>query len=209
MKYHAVLFDCAGILVDSEGLASKALADQASAYGISITPEQVERQLRGLSFADCIRHLEIICGSPLPHSFRADCGEYLQYTFQRRLKPVEGAAELIRSLSVPFGVVSTDPQRTVELNLSRCGLLHHFHGRIFAADALNAQTPAPELLLHAARSLRAFPERCAIIEDSIPGMAAGVEAGMNVYALDSGLPRSKIPPGVQVVTSLRDLIPLL
>jgi HAD superfamily hydrolase (TIGR01509 family) len=209
MKYHAILFDCAGTLVDSEPLTSKALAKQASAYGIPISVEQADEQFRGLPLADCIEHLEIICGSPLPNSFRAACEDYVQYTFQRHLKPVAGVVELIHSLRIPYGVISRESQRVTELNLSKCGLLHHFQGRIFSADDLELRTPAPELLRHAARSFRVLPDRCAVVADSIPGMFAGVHAGMKVFALDNGLPRSRLPTGVHVVDSLTQLIPLL
>jgi HAD superfamily hydrolase (TIGR01509 family) len=125
------------------------------------------------------------------------------------VRPIDGALELVRSLSVPFCVASSGPRDKIELSLRTTGLLPYFEGRIFSAYEVGSWKPDPELFLHAARSLGVPPARCAVVEDSIPGIQAGLAAGMNVFALSSGLLPAQIPPPVQVVSGLREFAALL
>jgi HAD superfamily hydrolase (TIGR01509 family) len=125
---------------------------------------------------------------------------------ESRLQPVDGAMELIRSLTVPFCVASNGPREKIELCLRVTGLLPYFKGRIFSAYEVGFWKPDPQLFIHAARALGASPTRCAVVEDSTPGLKAGLAAGMTVFALQSATSSEPLPPGVEAISGLRALI---
>ena len=126
--------------------------------------------------------------------------------FRDRLAPVAGAMELVRGLSLPFCVASNGPLEKIELTLGLTGLLPHFAGRIFSADEVGSWKPDPGLFLAAATAMGVDPSRCAVVEDSLPGLRAGLAAGMTVYALR---PLHDIPadllPRVRPLARLGDL----
>jgi HAD superfamily hydrolase (TIGR01509 family) len=130
----------------------------------------------------------------------------MERILEERLQPVEGALELVRSLTVPFCVVSNGPPRKIELCLRVTGLLPYFKERIFSAYDVGFWKPDPRLFIHAAHTLGVSPTRCAVVEDSEPGMQAGIAAGMTVFALPSASPAQISLPGVTPISGLRALI---
>ena len=157
--------------------------------------------------ADAIAYLEGSAGISLPKSFESDLRKRLSEVLTSRLHAVDGALELVRSLKVPFCVASNAPHAKIELCLELTGLLPYFKGRIFSSYEVGVFKPDPGLFVHAARSLGASPERCAVVEDSTPGIQAGLAAGMTVFALEHGLSGEAPAPQVHVISGLRELIP--
>jgi HAD superfamily hydrolase (TIGR01509 family) len=207
MPFDAIIFDSDGTLVDSEHLLNEVLVERAAAFGIALTLEEASARFRGGRMADSIAYLEGLQGKPLPKSFESDLRKRLAEVLTSRLHPVDGALELVRSLGVPFCVASNAPRAKIELCLEVTGLLPYFKGRIFSSYEVGLFKPDPGLFIHAARSLGASPGRCAVVEDSAPGIRAGLAAGMAVFALEQGLSGEPLPPQVQVVSGLRELIP--
>lgn len=201
-----VLFDCDGTLVDSEILAADALAAYVALHGISITSTEALTRFKGWKMDDCVIELGRMRGEPLPPEFVSELRHRTGELFRRSLQPIEGALELVQSLSIPFCLASNGPRDKIALSLGVTGLLPYFSDdRIFSAYEIGSWKPAPDLFLHAAATVGAAPQRCVVVEDSVPGMLAGVAAGMTVFGLQPGTQDADIPSGVHLISSLAEL----
>lgn len=182
----AVIFDCDGTLVDSETSGLDVLHGLACAEGLRITREQADARFRGARMADCVAWI----AAQLPdraHDFDADFTRRVRAAtearFRQGLDPLPGARELLARLTIPFCVATNGPREKVELTLQLTGLRPLFGDRVFSAYEVGHFKPAPGLFLHAAAALGHAPEHCAVVEDSMPGIQAGLAAGMRVFAL--------------------------
>ena len=204
-----IIFDCDGTLVDSERLGHEVLVEHVAQHGLKLTVEDAMTRFRGIKMAESIARLEALLGRSLPDSFVPELRARMAQAFTARLQPVDGALELVRSLTLPFCVASSGPRDKIELTLSVTGLLPYFTGRIFSSYEVGAWKPSPGLFIHAARAMNASPARCLVVEDSLPGVEAGLAAGMRVVAFQPDARDARIPQEVQVISSLRELPALL
>jgi HAD superfamily hydrolase (TIGR01509 family) len=166
----------------------------------AITPafvDQMEEEQRGLSMLQCLRVVERRGKFTYPPDVEPLIRAQTAVAFRQRLRPIIGAVEFVRALALPFCVASSGPRAKIELSLGLTGLLPLFEGRIFSSYEIGSWKPEPDLFLHAARTLGVAPAECAVIEDSQPGVDAGIAAGMFVYALGPG--RLVIPEGARAV----------
>jgi HAD superfamily hydrolase (TIGR01509 family) len=196
MMLKAIIFDCDGTLVDSERIGVEVLADVAAVTGCVLDVDRLLPELRGLKMSECVAYIEAHCGVKLPGDFVPQVRRQTASEFRRRLQPMAGARELLASLRVPFCVASSGPREKIELSLSVTGLRSLFGDRIFSAYEVDSWKPDPGLFLHAAAALGVPPESCGVVEDSDPGIAAGIAAGMHVFAY--GDAPMTIPPGSRV-----------
>jgi len=206
MTIDAVIFDCDGTLVDSETLADEALIECVRPHGLELTVEEAHVRFRGRKMADCVAELERQLGRTLPADFvpgfRARCAE----VFRDRLRAIDGALATVQHLRVPYCVASSGPREKIELSLGVTGLLPYFKDRIFSSYEIGSWKPDPGLFLHAASVMRVAPARCAVVEDSAPGVQAGVAAGMVVFAfMRNDVPLHHGGDGVRVLRRLGDL----
>lgn len=204
----AIIFDCDGTLVDSETLSTEVLVEAVGEHGLELTVEEALAAFRGGKMADCIAELEARLGRPLPPAFVPEFRVRSAQAFRSRLRAIEGAVELVRSLaSLPFPicVASSGPMEKMELSLSLTGLLPFFEGRIFSSYVVGSWKPDPGLFLHAAQALGVAPADCAVIEDSLPGMQAGLAAGMTVFAFQPHGVDPRTPPETLPLAKLLDL----
>ncbi|MEY2688227.1 MAG: hypothetical protein RL375_2425 [Pseudomonadota bacterium] len=186
-----VIFDCDGTLVDSEGPALEVLLRLAREEGADLTIDQADAQFRGVRMADCARWVAAQRpGRPL--GFEADfirrVREVSEARFRQGLQALPGAHDLLDllaapPLALPFCVATNGPRQKVELTLELTGLRARFGDHVFCAYEVGSFKPEPGLFLHAARAIGVPPEHCAVIEDSLPGVRAGLAAGMQVFAL--------------------------
>lgn len=202
MPIEAVIFDCDGTLVDSELLANEVLVEYATGFGVPISLEEALECYVGGRMADCVEDMERRLGRKLPDSFVPELRARTAEAFRERLQAMEGAAEMLAALPVPFCVASSGPREKIELSLSLTGLLPRFEGRIFSAYEIGYWKPDPRLLLHAAQAMGVPPERCAVVEDSLPGIRAGLAAGMKTFALQR---RGALPGNAIALAGLQDL----
>jgi HAD superfamily hydrolase (TIGR01509 family) len=206
MPIDAVIFDCDGTLVDSETLADEALIECVRPHGLELTVHEVHARFRGRKMADCVAELERQLGDTLPADFvpgfRARCAE----VFRNRLQAIDGALMTIQRLHVPYCVASSGPREKIELSLGITGLLPYFKDRIFSSYEIGSWKPDPGLFLHAAEVMGVAPDRCAVVEDSAPGLQAGVDAGMVVFAFTrKDVPTHHAGVNVRVLRRLSDL----
>ena len=204
-RIEAVLFDCDGVLVDSERVAAECIVEFAARYGARFEFEEALERFTGARMADTLRDIEERGDCKLPDDFEDNLRSYMATRFESRLQPIDGAAALIEHLDLPYCVVSNGPRSKMEVTLRIAGLLEHFAGRIVSAYEVGVWKPDPGVFLHAARMLGIPPEQCAVVEDSDYGIAAGVAAGMQVFALVPEERADAMPDGVVAVASLAAL----
>lgn len=203
----AVIFDCDGTLVDSEPLANAALVECVAPFGLCMSTEEAMQAYVGGKMADCVADLERRLGRKLPDSFIPDVRKRTAEAFRMHLESVEGALDVLANLRLPFCVASSGPLEKIELSLELTGLARFFAGdRIFSAYDVGSWKPDPGLFLHAAQAMGVPPERCAVVEDSLRGVEAGTNAGMQTFWFR---PQGRVPPSVVALHRLEDLPDLL
>jgi HAD superfamily hydrolase (TIGR01509 family) len=181
-----VIFDCDGVLVDSEPIANRVLAGQLRNVGVSIPESEVMRRFVGKTRNQCLALAVEIRGRELPERFGADWDAALFEALRKEVRPMPGVPGVLRALAIPHCVASNGMPDRVRVTLASAGLLPHFEGRIFtSADVANPK-PAPDLFLHAAASMKAAPAKCVVIEDTPTGVKAGRAAGMRVLGYIGG-----------------------
>jgi len=185
-----VVFDCDGVLVDTERLTVGVEGRVLTELGNPHTPEQVVARWMGRSSATQLAELESEMGLERTRLFDQLTCEELHVTFERDLAPVEGVPALLdlpEAHGVATCVASSGTHDRMRRTLGITGLYDRFAGRIFSATEVAHGKPAPDLFLHAAAAMGVEPSRCAVVEDSVYGVRAGVAAGMSVHGFAGGL----------------------
>lgn len=204
-----VIFDCDGVLVDSEVLAAKVFSQVLSDHGINFSAGQCLGALRGLTLEDCIRHIEQYCQTRLPNSFLAQLQHATQSAFAHELRPVAGIPETLRQLSqLPWAklcVASNGGLAKTHHSLTVTGLLDFFAQNYYSAEQVERGKPAPDLFLLAAARCEVPPERCIVVEDSVVGVEAAVAAGMAVLYFNDR-EDGTLPDGVRVFSRMDRLL---
>lgn len=186
--FDAVIFDCDGVLVDSETIAQEVLSTLLGRLGVAMTPDEVFTHFFGKTVPQCIAIVEGMIGRPMPGDFIAVWREELYTEFRDRpVQAVEGVREVVAQIERPVCVASNGPLEKMRTTLGVTGLLPLFDGRLFSPDLGLPGKPEPDLFLAAARSVKAEPNRCAVIEDSAGGVRGAIAAGMQVFGF-TGLP---------------------
>lgn len=181
-----IIFDCDGVLVDSEPLAMRVLLAAIAVQGIVITPESAFRDYLGRSLASISKSLVASHGMPLAPEALAAMRADLYALYRTDLHATPGILEALSRLDISFCVASSSQPERIRLSLELTGLLPAFEPHIFSASMVENGKPAPDLFLHAARSMGADPGRCLVIEDSPAGIRAARSAGMAVFAYLGG-----------------------
>jgi len=186
----AVLFDCDGVLVDSERLVCRIEAELLTRWGWPLTASEVRAQFQGRSFPSIARSIEQKLAGSLPDDWMYLWAMETAELFRAELREVRGVRAVLERLvgqGTPIGVASQSPLPRVRLSLGVCDLGRYFGTQVFSASMVTRPKPAPDLYLYAAAQLGQAPEHCLVIEDSATGVRAAVSAGMRVfgYAADA------------------------
>jgi HAD superfamily hydrolase (TIGR01509 family) len=181
-----VIFDCDGVLVDSEIVSFEAEAEALAEAGIRVPVADLVDRFVGLSSASAFAILEKEYGVRLPPDFAARSRERVHRAFETKLRPIAGIAELLEGLVHRRCVASSSEPARIRHSLELTGILHHFEPHIFSATQVARGKPAPDLFLFAAAQMGAAPERCVVIEDSVPGVTGARAAGMTVLGFTGG-----------------------
>ena len=181
-----VIFDCDGVLVDSEPISNEVLAGELTAAGLPTTPAEAIATYKGRLLSDVVELAESRLGSPLPEGFVAEYERKRTLEFDRRLRAIDGAAdtvERVRAAGIEVCVASQGKLEKTELTLSLTGLRPLFGtDALFSAYSVARGKPHPDLFLFAARTMGASPARCTVVEDTELGVRAAVAAGISVFA---------------------------
>jgi len=218
-RFDAVLFDCDGVLVDSEPITNGVLRDMLEEAGWSLTPAECMRLFIGKAVKDERARIEAHTGKPLTEAWLAAFRERRNVRLEREVRAIEGAVEAVERVHAAFGgriaCASGADRFKVELQLARCGLARFFEGRVFSGHELPRSKPAPDVYLAAAAALGIAPGRCAVVEDTVPGTTAGVAAGATVFGYSPSEAGHDAPPALRaagaahIFTAMRELPALL
>jgi len=185
-RFDLVIFDCDGVLIDSEPIANVVFSRQLETVGIRMSPQEVMRTFVGKSRDTCIAMAGEMHGVKMPADFAGRWDQALHEALAREVKPVEGIPQLLRSLRIPYCVASNGEPMHMQLGLEAAGLMPFVKGRLFSAKQVAHPKPAPDVYLHAAKAMGAPPARCAVVEDTATGVKAGIAAGMSVFGFVGG-----------------------
>jgi HAD superfamily hydrolase (TIGR01509 family) len=186
VSFDLVIFDCDGVLVDSEVVSCRAHADMLTRYGYPITADQVLDLFLGVSDREARLAVEAETGRPLPADFEALMKQAALDSYADDLRPLPYMAETIAALDVPKCVASSGTPEKIRHGLTCAGLYDLLAPHIFSATQVMRGKPAPDLFLFAAEQMKVRPERCVVIEDSVPGVTGALAAGMTVLGFHGG-----------------------
>ena len=206
----SVIYDCDGVLVDSEEIANNALAGLLTEAGLPTSYAEAVDIFRGRSMDAVLEIATRRLGAPFPFDLLARYFETIKDVFEQELKPVPGVIEALDRIDLPNCVASNGPLHKMEVTLRITGMWERFEGRVFSADQVAAGKPAPDLFLHAASEMGFDPPTTAVVEDSTLGVEAARSAGMRVFAYASHTtPEELATAGGHPFTDMADLPDLL
>ncbi len=177
-----VIFDCDGVLVDSEVPSNRVLAEVLGELGVHLSLHETMDRFMGLSWASCLAQVQELLGHPPPPTFteaymtRRDAA----FATLEAVPGVHAAVAAVQASGVATCVASSGEHEKMRMTLGRTGLWDAFDGRIFSATDVQRGKPAPDLFLHAAASMGHVPRACTVVEDAPPGVAGARAAGMRV-----------------------------
>ncbi|MDR6214158.1 HAD family phosphatase [Paracidovorax wautersii] len=183
-SFDAVLFDCDGVLVDSEPLTNGVLRDMLDEMGWRMTPEECMRQFVGKAVRDERAAIEHHTGRPLTEDWMAAFYARRNVALEQHLVAIAGAVDAVAAvharLQGRIACASGADRFKVEMQLAKVGLMPYFEGRVFSGHEMPRSKPAPDVYLAAAAALGIDPARCLVVEDTVTGVTAGVAAGAKV-----------------------------
>ena len=186
MSISAVIFDCDGVLVDSEMLSAGVLQDMMAEIGLPMSDEIFRDVFLGRSFANATARAETVLNIKLPPSFESQYRDRLFATLSENLRPMAGVVEVLSSLHVPFCLATSSTPRRLALSLTATGLGQFFENNKFTASEVQHGKPAPDLCFYAAEKMNVSHKKCLVIEDSEMGILAAKAAGMEVWHFTGG-----------------------
>ena len=189
--FDLLIFDCDGVLVDSEVLSCRCLVDVLGRYGVRVGLDEVFDRFLGRSFSVVEEYCRVV-GVSLPERFQPDLLAHLTSSFKASLRLMPHVRSLLDSIDYSYCLASSSDRDRISMTLSIAGLGDYFGDRIYSGSMVARGKPAPDLFLHAADRMGVMPERCVVVEDSLPGVAACVAAGMTAIGFTGG---SHCPPG--------------
>jgi HAD superfamily hydrolase (TIGR01509 family) len=209
-----VIFDCDGVLVDSETLSAGVLKTVMAEVGFDITDDVFRADFLGRSFANASARAEMRFGRKLPSDMQLRYRDRLLAEMKRSLKPMPQVHSVLDALKAPYCLAtSSSPQRlAVSLDVTR--LAQKFESRCFTASQVKHGKPAPDLFLLAAKTVNADPKNCLVIEDSLMGIEAAIAANMQVWRFMGGShmtreDHAETPPSVRPIANMADLLTAL
>lgn len=180
--FDLVIFDCDGVLVDSEPLSSRIFVEALAELGLTLTAQECVEAFVGRSPKANLETVERLLKGPLPTSFVPNLMAKASVVFSQELQAVPGIKVALEQIQLPVCVASGSSPELIRDNLTITGLLDRFADNIFSSNDVEHGKPAPDVFLYAAKKMQINPDRCAVVEDSIAGVQAGCAAGMTVFA---------------------------
>jgi len=185
-NFDLVIFDCDGVLVDSEVISCRAHAETLTRHGYPITADQVLDRFLGVSEREARLMIEHETSRKLPEDFESQVNLATLQSYADDLRAISYVGEVIAAIGVPKCVASSGTPDKIRHGLTCTGLYNHFAPHVFSASQVKRGKPAPDLFLFAAAQMQALPARCLVIEDSVPGVTGALAAGMSVFGFHGG-----------------------
>jgi len=184
--FDLIIFDCDGVLIDSEIISARMLIAELAPQGVAIDLDYVARHFLGRSYPTVLKQIRAEFGLDLPEDFEARYRERLLAAFERELTVMPGVAGVLDRLALPWCVATSSSRLRAKRSLAIAGLSGRVGARLFTASQVERGKPAPDLFLLAAAEMGVAPARCLVIEDSLNGIRAGLAAGMEVWRFTGG-----------------------
>lgn len=191
-KFELVIFDCDGVLVDSERISNQVFADMLNELGYPATLEYMFEHFVGHSMSYCAELVAQLIGRAPPTDFFDRYRERVKSAFTRDLQAVPGIEEVLDGLRLPFCVASSGDHDKMQTTLGITGLLPRFEGKLFSVTEVARSKPWPDIFLHAASRCGVSPRACVVVEDSPTGVTAAVAAGMTVLGYAALTPAARL-----------------
>lgn len=209
-----VIFDCDGVLVDTEPISNRVMADAIGEAGLAISVEEVTEAFEGMRLADIAAEVEKRIGRTLPGGWVVAFEERRAAEFRKGVKAIPGVADALASIDaagIQTCVASQASRQKMQLTLGLSGLIGHFEkSELFSSRTVERGKPFPDLFLLAARSMRCHPSSCVVVEDGVPGVRAGRLAGMDVFGFaPDGRGERLAREGAKTLDSMAELPALL
>jgi D-ribulokinase len=201
-----VIFDCDGVLVDSEVIALAVTRRRLGEAGLHLSDEETRERFLGQRLDSVVRRVETELGAPLPKEFPGDLSRDILATFARELKGVEGVRQAVGGLRARVCVASSSAPERLSFALRVTGYETLFAPNIFSAAEVAQGKPSPDLFLFAARAMGVAPKDCLVIEDSVAGVAAARAAGMRVFGFVGASHFSRLDEGTDLTAAGAELI---
>jgi HAD superfamily hydrolase (TIGR01509 family) len=186
LNFDLIIFDCDGVLVDSEVISCRAHAETLARHGYAVTSDQVLDRFLGVSDRDARRIIETELGRSLPEDFETQVKQATLRFYADDLRAIPHVNEVIAAIGLPKCVASSGTPEKIRHGLDCAGLYDLFAPNIFSALQVKHGKPAPDLFLFASAQMQAAPTRCLVIEDSVPGVTGARAAGMTVFGFHGG-----------------------
>ena len=183
MNPKCIIFDCDGTIVDSEPLTNKVVAEMAGELGIKMTEDEATKKFGGKTLDAVIYGMKELSEKDIPSDWLPRLIEKVSDSYKKNLVPMEGIEKLLDKIRIPVCVASNGEPRHVKGSLNLTGLNKYFKGNIFTASDVGIPKPAPDLFLYAAKKMGFKPKECIVIEDSVTGVTAAIQANIRVYGL--------------------------
>ncbi len=190
--FKLVIFDCDGVLVDSERITNRVFCSMLNELGLNVTLEDMFEHFVGLSMPQCVELITDMLGTPPPPDFLTRLSVREAAALKAEITPIPGVAEALQQIDIPHCVASSGEHEKLRLTLGATGLLPYFEGRIFSVADVERPKPAPDVFLFAARRLGVEPAACVVIEDTPTGIRAAVSAGMHVWGYAANTPAHRL-----------------
>ena len=186
MNFELIIFDCDGVLIDSEVIANRTNVEVLAELGIHFSLEDYMERFVGVSLRDEIIEIEGLHKVKLPDDYEARLSKHKNKVFDEELKAIEGITEFVKRIQIPKAVASGSTPQRLEYTLKLTALWDFFVPHIYSTTLVPKSKPAPDIFLYTANQFKVKPEKCLVIEDSTLGVRAGVAAGMSVIGFTGG-----------------------
>ena len=210
-RFDLVIFDCDGVVVDSERIVFEVFGDFIRSLGVHLTEAETREQFLGRTLAACMTIVEQLSGKPAPPGALERYMAERDRVLREHVQPVEGVREVLETLTIPFCIASSGGYDKMGITLGATGLKPLFEGRLFSATEVARGKPAPDIFLFAAERMGAAPARTVVVEDTVNGVRAGSAAGMTVLGYVDLTPAAKLidAGAATTFTHMRELPALL
>jgi HAD superfamily hydrolase (TIGR01509 family) len=191
-RFGLVIFDCDGVLVDSELITNRVFAQMLNELGIAISLEDMFERFVGRSMPQCLEIVTKLLGRPVPQHFVEEYQTRSATALKAELKAVSDIEMVLAAMRIPYCVASSGSHEKMQTTLGITGLLPQFRGKMYSVTEVAQSKPFPDVFLYAARQQGVMPADCAVIEDTPTGVRAGVAAGMTVFGYCGHTPKQRL-----------------
>ena len=210
-RFDLVIFDCDGVVVDSERIVHGVFGTFIRSLGVRLTEAEMFEHFLGRRLVECMAIVEGLTGQPVPAvALERYCAER-DRVLREQVQPVDGIREVLEGLRIPCCIASSGDHAKMRITLGTTKLMPFFEGRLYSATEVPRGKPAPDVFLFAAERMGAAPSRTVVIEDSVNGVLAGCAAGMTVLGFAGLTAAEKLAAAgaARVFTEMRELPALL